>query len=104
MGKYTGKHIISQLPYLYLFYLFRQTYIQIGSPALTLYPVSSLHKSISGRHRPVRVADGPMTARCRFTKNASWVVPIAAWSTLFAIHLAVLHTQTANSQMGSIKC
>ena len=34
----------------------------------TLYcPVSILRKSTSGRHRPVRVADGPMTARCRFT-------------------------------------
>ena len=31
------------------------------------YPVSILCKSISGRHRPVRVADGPMTDRCRFT-------------------------------------
>ena len=31
-----------------------------------LNPVSILRKSISGR-RPVRVADGPMTARCRFT-------------------------------------
>ena len=30
-------------------------------------PVSILHKSISGHHRPVRVGDGPMTARCRFT-------------------------------------
>ena len=30
-------------------------------------PVSILCKSIPGRHRPVRVADGPMTARCRFT-------------------------------------
>ena len=30
-------------------------------------PVSILRKSISGRHRPVRAADGPMTARCRFT-------------------------------------
>ena len=30
-------------------------------------PVSILRKSISGRYRPVRVADGPMTARCRFT-------------------------------------
>ena len=30
-------------------------------------PVSILRKSISGRHRPVRVADWPMTARCRFT-------------------------------------
>ena len=28
-------------------------------------PVSILRKSISGRHRPVRVADGPMTARWR---------------------------------------
>ena len=26
-----------------------------------------------GRYRPVRVADGPITARCRFIKNASWV-------------------------------
>ena len=32
-----------------------------------IYPVSILRKSISGRHRPVRVADGPMTAQCRFT-------------------------------------
>ena len=31
------------------------------------YPVSILRKSISGRHRPVRVADGPMTVRCRLT-------------------------------------
>ena len=30
-------------------------------------PVSILRKSISGRHRLVRVADGLMTARCRFT-------------------------------------
>ena len=29
-------------------------------------PVSILHKSIAGRYRPVRVADGPITARCRF--------------------------------------
>ena len=36
--------------------------------------VSILRKSISGRHRPVRVADGPMTARCRFTKNANWAL------------------------------
>ena len=36
-------------------------------------PVSILHKSIAGRYRPVRVADGPITARCRFIKNASWV-------------------------------
>ena len=27
---------------------------------------SILHKSIAGRYRPVRVADGPITARYRF--------------------------------------
>ena len=34
---------------------------------LSHIPASILRKSISGRHRPVRVADGPMTARYRFT-------------------------------------
>ena len=29
-------------------------------------PVSILHKSIAGRYRPVRVADGPIMARYRF--------------------------------------
>ena len=33
-------------------------------------PVNILHKSIAGRYRPVRVADGPMTARCKFIENA----------------------------------
>ena len=37
------------------------------------YPVSILYKSTAGRYRPVRVADRPITARCRFIKNASWV-------------------------------
>ena len=35
-------------------------------------PVSIQNESIAGRYRPVRVADGPKTARCRLTKNASW--------------------------------
>ena len=35
-------------------------------------PVSILYKSIAGRYRSVRVADGPLTARYRFIKNASW--------------------------------
>ena len=39
-----------------------------------LYPVSSLYKSIAGRCRPVRIADGPVTARSRCLKNASWVL------------------------------
>ena len=37
-----------------------------------LIPVSILHKSIAGRYRSVRVADGPITARYRFINNASW--------------------------------
>ena len=37
--------------------------------------VSILYKSIAGRYRPVRVADGPITARYRFIKNAS-LVPV----------------------------
>ena len=35
-------------------------------------PESILYKSTAGRYRSVRVADGPITARCRFIKNASW--------------------------------
>ena len=35
-------------------------------------PVSILYKSIADRYRPVRVADGPITTRYRFIKNASW--------------------------------
>ena len=38
-------------------------------------PVSILYKSIAGRYRHARVADGPITARYRFIKNASWEVP-----------------------------
>ena len=34
---------------------------------------SILYKSIAGRYRPVRVADGPITARYRFIKNASFL-------------------------------
>ena len=35
-------------------------------------PVSILYKSTAGRYRPVSYPDGPITARCRFIKNASW--------------------------------
>ena len=34
-------------------------------------PESILYKSIAGRYRPDRVADGPITTRYRFIKNAS---------------------------------
>ena len=40
------------------------------------YPISILYKSIAGRYRPIRVADGPITARYRFMKNASWTVQV----------------------------
>ena len=32
-------------------------------------PSKHSHKSIAGRYQPVRVADGPITARCRFIKK-----------------------------------
>ena len=55
----------------YIFSDFSKTYVvstHYGeSPLMSTHPVSILRKSISGRHRPVRVADGPMTVRCRFT-------------------------------------
>ena len=35
-------------------------------------PVSILCKSIAGRDRPVRVADGPIMAHYIFIKNVSW--------------------------------
>ena len=38
---------------------------------MTTSPLSILYKSIAGCYRPVRVADGPITARWRFVKNAS---------------------------------
>ena len=37
------------------------------------FTVNILYKSIAGSYWPVRVADGPITARYRFIKNASWV-------------------------------
>ena len=36
------------------------------------HPVSILHKSMAGHYRPVKIADEPITARCRFMKKASW--------------------------------
>ena len=47
--------------------------ISIHSPMRTNFlPVESiLYKSKAGSYRPVRAADGPITARCRFMKNAS---------------------------------
>ena len=55
------------------------------------YPVSILHKSIAGRYRPVRVADGPITARCRFIKNASWDIWLVRIGVLYHICETVKH-------------
>ena len=69
-----------------LLYLLRSvcpnTYGEYGM--LTTNPVSILYKSTAGRYRPVRVADGPITARCRFIKNASWVNAVSTCA--FAIY------------------
>ena len=49
------------------------TLVMLKKNKMPLYPVSILHKSTAGRYRPVRVADRPITARCRFLKNDNWV-------------------------------
>ena len=43
-----------------------------------LHPASILYKSVAGRYRPVRVADGPITARYRFIKNAYWAYTLCS--------------------------
>ena len=59
--------VIVNTPVLLLYYFFLCSSVRLTFSPLLYFPVSILRKSISGRHRPVRVADGPMTARCRFT-------------------------------------
>ena len=65
-------------------------YHQIGS----IFPVSILYKSIAGCYRPVRVADGPITARKRFIKNASWVCRVCLIPTQYASWLISFNTNT----------
>ena len=49
------------------------TKVFYSKPIVTIsYPVSILYKFTAGRYRPVSYPDGPITARCRFIKNASW--------------------------------
>ena len=54
-----------------------------------VYQVCILHKSTADRYRPVRVADGPITARCRFIKNASWDIYLLGITLMgnFSTHL-----------------
>ena len=56
------------------FYINVLTYLLfVLSITWLVFPVSLLYRSIAGRYRPVAVADGPITGRYRFIKNASWV-------------------------------
>ena len=63
-----------------------------------LIPASSLYKSIAGRYRPVRVADGPITARYRFIKNVYWdlecLSEVVRWTKLLGIELWGSHPST----------
>ena len=54
------------------------------------YPVSILHKSIAGRYRPVRVADGPITSRYKFIKNASLYCDIITIATIAKSTIALV--------------
>ena len=60
--------------FVYLFQTLRIKYL-FCSVLLSNNPVSILRKSTAGRYRPVRIADGPITARCRFIKDASRATP-----------------------------
>ena len=77
LGVWEGlRFVIVALPGLFSYFVFAtRSYMRtkIDNQITNYYPVSILYKSIAGRYRPVRVADGPITARYRFIKNASWV-------------------------------
>ena len=60
-------HWLQESNFYLLLYCYNNKYSDRSYYLMRFSPVSILRKSISGRHRPVRVADGPMTARCRFT-------------------------------------
>ena len=66
-----------------------------ASSASPHFPVSILYKSIAGRYRPVRVADGPITARYRFIKNASRVQAynsVCNWGITNNFEIASVHS------------
>ena len=72
IGEFKGEDKFGNKYYESGYYFFGEkiltaSHLFVFTSSLQMYPVSILRKSISGRHRPVRVADGPMTARCRFT-------------------------------------
>ena len=67
----TRVHCIAAAGPFRLFFLFSMKCC-FELPFTVINPVSILYQSIAGRYRPVRVADGPITSRYRFIKNASW--------------------------------
>ena len=65
--------------FVYVVILFTCSYLNLDILVVVhKHPVSILYKSIAGRYRSVRVADGPITARYRFIKNASWATRTAS--------------------------
>ena len=56
--------------------------------------VSILQLSVA--YRPVRVTDGPTTARCRFIKNASWELTQSSVLRSFTVYIFVT---TQNEEM-----
>ena len=54
-------------------YMERTWFCQVGQQlTATGDPVGILYKSIAGRYRLASYPDGPITARYKFIKNASW--------------------------------
>ena len=53
--------------------------VVLSAPKYRNCPASIFYKSIAGRYRPVSYPDGPITARCRFIKNAYWVMRTYLW-------------------------
>ena len=62
------------------------------------FPVSIFYKSIAGRYLPVRVADGPITARCRFIKNASRVNAMQRYCDMWHLKINAAKTRLSYFQ------
>ena len=66
-------------------------------------PVNILYKSTAGRYRPVSYPDGPITARCRFIKNASWDGSYCN-TTLISFHVGQQVTQILRACVCACAC
>ena len=65
------------------------------------YPVSILYKYVAVRYRPIKVADGPITVRSRFIKNASWVKRLLV---LWQIYMKIDLRSRLFGHVGCCKC